>query len=91
MAISPGLAAGAAFWPLGLLRGEGPGMIGGRSDPALEGRAAQPFGLYEDHVLHRPSGEVHLPDMVTRQMLIPPPGPRAGPGARPGKAASNWS
>jgi hypothetical protein len=24
----------------------------------------QPGGLYEDHVLHRPSGEVHLPDMV---------------------------
>jgi hypothetical protein len=52
-----GLPVGAASWMLGLFRGEGPGMIGGRGDPALECRAVQPCGLDEDHVLYRPSGE----------------------------------
>ena len=63
----------------GGLGGEGPGMVGGRGDPALQRRAVQPGGLHEDHVLHRPSGEVHLPDVVELKCPLGGLGSRAGP------------
>jgi hypothetical protein len=56
---------GAVSRVRGWLEARGPDMIGGRVKPAPQFRTMQPFGLHEDHVLHRPSCEVHLPDMVT--------------------------
>src|SRR5215469_9246785 len=54
----------------GQFRAKGPGIVGGRGDPAFQRRAVQPRRLHEDHVLHRPPGEVHLPDMVKFQCTL---------------------